>query len=511
MSDNYFDQYNTYGAEPPLNPERAQPEQAQPEQVQPEQVQSTPYTGSDIYSSSRTYEPASSDPTPADRVFTNPYTSYTAPQQSAYHVPNSTPGADGYYHHSYVPRQPEQKKKPERAKVSKGTVALILIVCIIVSGFAGYGGSMLANRQNTIDESSSTDSMVVHKVEATTAVADGSTVVDKTTAEITSEVADAVVEITTEVMQTSTFYGQYIATGAGSGVIIDSNGYIITNNHVIDGASSITVTLRTGDSYDATLVGTDSEVDIALLKIEATGLTAAVFGDSDTLSVGDKTVIIGNPLGTLGGSVTEGIVSALDRSIVIDDTTMTLLQTDAAINPGNSGGGMFNGQGELVGIVVAKSSSSSSEATIDNIGFVIPINNVLDILSDLKEYGYVRGRAATGMTFVDLSNEMYSMYYYGNSTPGVYIYSVERSSNAYEAGFRAGDRVVSIDGEQVSSTSDISTIISKHSAGDSVTFELERQSSTGSISLELEEDVPQSDAVTDDDSFSSPFSRGFGF
>ena len=501
-------------------------------------------------------EPDVSDPTPADRVFTNPYsssqntyqgyqqaassqsgyraasyqqnqnaytnTSYTTPYSSAnssYQAPSAygtTPNSDGYYHRAYAqPRQPQPtaappaREKKEKAKIGKGAVAAILAVCMLISGAFGFGGATLANYLNAQNNTAVSDTMVIHRVEASTTSAD-TALVDKSTSEITSEVADSVVEITTEIIETSSFYGQYISAGAGSGVIISEDGYIITNNHVIDGASSITVTLRNGESYDATLVGTDSQVDIALLKIDATGLSPAVFGDSDTLSVGDKTVIIGNPLGTLGGSVTEGIISALDRSIVIDGQTMNLLQTDAAINPGNSGGAMFNGQGELCGIVVAKSSSTSSGSTIDNIGFVIPINNVLEILSDLKEYGYVRGRASTGMTFVDLSNSMYSMYYYGNQNAGVYVYSVENGSNASNAGLQPGDRVISVNGTAVSSSSDIDSIISSLSAGDTVEFELERGNATGTISFVLEEEVPESSLNSSSSNSGNPFG-GFGY
>ena len=185
---------------------------------------------------------------------------------------------------------------------------------------------------------------------------------------------------------------------------------------------------------------------------------------------------------------------------------MHLMQTDAAINPGNSGGGMFNGQGELTGIVVAKSSSEE----IDNIGFVIPINNVLDILGDLKDYGYVRGRADTGMTFIDLSNQMYAWYYYSNNQAGVYISSVENGSNAYEAGFRAGDRVISVDGQTVSSSSDIEKVIAEKSAGDKVSFELERSGSKGTLELTLEEDIPDSVQNKKSDSDSSDYNP-FGF
>lgn len=428
------------------------------------------------------------------RGTTGSHVNYTQPAAPAY-TPPVAPSA---------PVQHERRK--EKRGLSRGGIALLLIVCILLSGIAGFGGSMLANQVNKASyDSTTSDTMVIHKVNTEAQVAGTEALVDKTTSEITTEVADTVVEITTEVMQTNSFYGQYIAQGAGSGVVISDDGYILTNNHVIEGASSITVTTRGGDSYDATLVGTDSKVDIALLKIDATGLKTAVFGDSSTLEVGSKAVIIGNPLGTLGGSVTEGIISALDRSIVIDGKTMHLMQTDAAINPGNSGGGMFNGQGELAGIVVAKSSSEE----IDNIGFVIPINNVLDILGDLKDYGYVRGRADSGMSFIDLTNQMYAWYYYNNSSAGVYISSVENGSNASDAGFREGDRVISVDGQSISEASEVENIIAEKSAGDTVTFELERSGSRGTIELTLEEEVPDSVQSSSSSQNSSPFG-GFG-
>ena len=423
---------------------------------------------------------------------------------TGYENPAPNPYTAEIYSHS------NNRSKKEKSKgLTKGGIAALLIVCILVSGLAGFGGSIFASKMNSSQYVSDENStMVIHKIDPEELPAD-TQLVDKPTSEIASEVADSVVEITTEIMQTSTFYGQYIAQGAGSGVIISEDGYILTNNHVIDGASSVKVTTRGGNSYDATLVGKDAELDIALLKVEATGLRTAVFGDSSTLAVGAKTVIIGNPLGTLGGSVTEGIISALDRAIAIDGKMMHLLQTDAAVNPGNSGGGMFNGQGELTGIVVAKSSSED----IDNIGFVIPINDVLDILDDLKDYGYVRGRADTGMTFIDLTNQMYAWYYYRNTEAGVYVSSVESGSNAEQAGFRKGDRIVTMDGKEVSSSDDITAYMADKSVGDTVVFEVERSGSKGTLELTLEEYVPVNDNtvdVADPYDNGNPFSDFFG-
>lgn len=503
-------------AEQQYNAEEPKPEQpkvGQPAYVNP-------------YADRTSYQSPVSEQTPYADPYRTVNTPSNTPPKSTTPSQNSADLDDGFYHHSYrsttdnartgytqpsVTRvnqanqwqsasgsQPYSHQQKRSGGLSKGGVAILLVVCVLLSGLAGFGGSILASKLNASNYEAASDgsTMVVHKVNTENASVDADKVVDKSTEEITNEVADSVVEITTEIMQTNSFYGQYISKGAGSGVIISADGYIVTNNHVIDGASKISVTTRGGESYDATLVGNDSKVDIALLKIDAKDLPVAILGDSSELSVGSKAVIIGNPLGTLGGSVTEGIISALDRAIEIDGKTMHLMQTDAAVNPGNSGGGMFDGQGTLAGIVVAKSSSEG----VDNIGFVIPINDVISVIDDLKDYGYVRGRADTGMTFIDLTNSMYAWYYYGTNESGVYINSVENGSNAAQAGFAKGDRIVSIDGTEIKSTDDINLIISEKSAGDTVTFEVDRNGNTVSIKLDLQEDVP--DTNTDRNSSS---------
>lgn len=518
MSDEFFDKYNALNEQPAEDSAETLSNDRYSDHTEPVPQSEPVYTNPYMTPQSAASSPATNEPV------TDAYHAAPAYTDTGF-VRTDAPASydEGFYHHSFTrnsdgsninytrpatpvaPPAPKRQRKEKRG-MSKGAVALLLIVCMLLSGAAGFGGSMLYARLNTPEyEASASDTMVIHKVNTEVTTEASAQLADKTTAQITQDVADTVVEITTEVVQTSSFYGQYIAQGAGSGVIISADGYILTNNHVIEGASSVTVTTRGGDTYEATVVGADADVDIALLKVEASGLPVAVIGDSSTLEVGDKAVIIGNPLGTLGGSVTEGIISALDRSIAIDGKTMHLMQTDAAINPGNSGGGMFNGQGELAGIVVAKSSSEE----IDNIGFVIPINNVLDILGDLKDYGYVRGRADTGMSFIDLSNQMYAWYYYNGTEAGCYISSVDRSSNAYEAGFREGDRVISVDGQTVSSSDDIEQIISEKSAGDTVTFELDRSGSTGTLDLVLEEQVPDSVKSSGSDN-STTFGYPFG-
>ena len=396
---------------------------------------------------------------------------------------------------------PKKEKKPEKG-FSKGFVALMLVVCILLSSGLGFGGAILYTKIKASGIGISTNgAMVINKVDIDEETA--SKLADKPTSQITDEVADTVVEITTEVMSTNSFYGQYVSQGAGSGVIISSDGYIVTNNHVIEGASSITVTLRDKTTYEAQLVGTDSIVDVALLKVDAQNLHAATFGDSEKLKVGDKAVAIGNPLGQLGGTVTDGIISALDSDVVIDDEKMNLLQTDTAINPGNSGGGLFDGQGALVGVVVAKSSGEE----IEGLGFAIPINDVVDIIDDLKEYGYVRGRVSVGMQLIDITNSMYSMYYYGNDESGCYVYSVDFDSAAYNAGIQQGDRIVSVDSKAINSTSDVEDALEGKNVGDTIQIELERGNRTATLELELGEYVPTSfKAQQNQDDMFNPFS-----
>lgn len=293
---------------------------------------------------------------------------------------------------------------------------------------------------------------------------------------------NSVVEINTEVMVWGTRLGQYISEGAGSGIIISNDGYIVTNNHVIDDATKITVRLNNGESYDATVIGTYSKSDIAVLKIEASNLQPAVLGDSDKLMVGDTAVVVGNPLGSLGGSVTNGIISALDREIDLGDTKMNLLQTNAAVNPGNSGGGLFNGRGELVGIIIAKSAGED----IEGIGFAIPINDVKEDISELKLYGYKRGRVQLGVSLVDITSAWDAMIYKVDST-GVYIQSISNDSDAKRAGLKVGDRIVSIDGDKITSSSDIKKVIEDKYPGDKILVNVMRNGREKNISVELTE------------------------
>lgn len=295
-------------------------------------------------------------------------------------------------------------------------------------------------------------------------------------------VENSVVEIATETAVNGSIMRQYISEGAGSGVVIREDGYIITAYHVIEDANKIKVTLKSGETYDASLIGSDSDNDVAILKIDKTGLTAAVMGDSDSLRVGETAVAIGNPLGQLGGTVTTGIISALDREIDLGDTIMNLLQTNAAINPGNSGGALFNSKGELVGITIAKSTGSD----VEGLGFAIPINDVKNVINDILTYGYVKGKVQLGVNLLDVSNVYMAMMYGLNST-GVYVQSVENGSSGEKAGLKSGDRIVEFAGQDILTISELKKELSKHEVGENVEIIVVRNGREKTLKVYLSE------------------------
>lgn len=407
---------------------------------------------------------------------------YTAQNQQSQNVYNSQPYGTAPNHSANAKPPKAKKPKKQRKPISRGGIAIALAVTMVFSCGLGFGGGYFANKVNTSTSGSLNITKTSNSGTTTTA---SSTSTANSTSEIVKKTADSVVEISTESVVTGSFAQQYVQQGAGSGVIISQDGYILTNNHVINGANSVKVRLRDGTEYDATIIGSDSDNDIALLKVSATGLSPATFGDSNSLAVGDYVVAIGNPLGELGGTVTDGIISALARKVTIEDTQMTLLQTNAQVNPGNSGGGLFNANGELVGIVNAKQSATE----VEGIAFAIPINNVLDILSDLKEYGYVTGKVDLGIDFTDITSDE-TAFYYGVNQTGCYVLSVDSGSNAEKAGVTRGDLVTKVNDTDVSSSSDITSALEKAEVGDTVTFTVSRRGTSKTISFVLEEYVP---------------------
>ena len=387
-----------------------------------------------------------------------------------------------------------RRKKVESKPVNltRSSLAAIIIICVFLSSAFGFGGAMLAS--NMITPAGNTGTINTSNADTKGFDLEDATGSEMTVQEITEETLDSVVEIRTESVQMDSWMGQYVTEGAGSGVIIKENGYIVTNNHVVEGASNIIVTTTDQKEYEATLIGTDADTDVAVIKINAKGLKAATMGNSDQLNVGDLAVAIGNPLGELGGTVTAGIISALDRSISIDGKTMTLLQTDTSINPGNSGGGLFNQYGQLIGVVVAKSSGSD----VEGLGFAIPINRAAEVASQLMDGGYVKGKPSTGMAYQDMSQQQQQssdMFgfgfdeFFGSGSmqqSGVYIAEIN-GKNAKKAGFEIGDMVYSVDGQEIDSFDTLSSIITSHKVGDTVTYIVLRDGQALEIDLVLEE------------------------
>ena len=381
---------------------------------------------------------------------------------------------------------PAAPKKPKKnaGKAAKSIVALVLAAAMgFMGGFVGArfgGGSKVVIQQVERSGSAAADS---ESAAGGTSVSSG-----MTTAQVAKTVSPSVVVITTEQVVYSqwSWYGQsQVESGAGSGVVISSDGYILTCAHVVSGASNITVTIGDTD-YPATVVGEDDTSDVAVLKIDATDLTPATVGNSDSLAVGESVLAVGNPLGELGGTVTSGIVSALNRSVTIQGTsstnTMSLIQMDASVSPGNSGGGLFNMNGELIGLVNAKSSSSDAEG----LGFAIPINDAIKVAQDLLENGYVSGRPYMGITYLAVTDAQTAAQLNVNAY-GVYVVDVVQGGPADKAGLKTGDRIVSIDGTEIAQKDDLGTLIQQHAAGDTLSITVAREGQMQTVSLTLGE------------------------
>lgn len=391
--------------------------------------------------------------------------------------------------------QGPEPKRPAKKRGRKTIAVCAAVMMMAACTVCGYLGGIYANdrsvpsgikEEEQAQSNNSGASNILYVSSATSPVNQDDTG-SLSVSEIAEKAADSVVEIVIKSTADSGYRGQTILTGAGSGVILTQNGRIITNNHVVEDADSITVRLRNGEEYEAELLGADSKSDIAVIKINADDLTPAVIGDSSLLRVGELAVAIGNPLGELGGTVTDGIISALDRQITIDGQNMTLLQTNAAINPGNSGGGLFNGRGELIGIVNAKSSGTD----IEGLGFAIPINKAVEIYSDLADYGYVRGRADAGMSMLEISDTA-TAYMYRVSQLGVYVYEVENGSSAQNAGLKSGDYVLTAGGKEISTLADFNSVIDSHSIGDQIEISILRGRTVHDFTITLTEYIPQS-------------------
>ncbi len=316
-------------------------------------------------------------------------------------------------------------------------------------------------------------------------LAEGSEKTELSTEEIAKRVGPSIVGISCTT-QTQSYFGVQTGTSSGSGIIISADGNIMTNYHVISGGTNIKVKLNTGNEYDATVIGGDEKTDVAVIKIKANEeLHVAALGNSDEVEVGSKAVAIGNPLASeLFGTVTQGVISGVNRTITVGQREMNLIQTDAAISPGNSGGALINKYGEVIGINSVKLVSDNAEG----LGFAIPINEASTIVKDLIDYGYVKGRPVIGVSVREITKEL---AYYNNLLidHGLYIMSVSEGSSVEKAGLVRGDIIVKFDGKTVNSSTEMNKLRDKHKAGDTVSITFMRGTQEKTVNLTLSEDT----------------------
>lgn len=361
-----------------------------------------------------------------------------------------------------VTNTPAQPKKHHRGI---GRVVALILSCAVISAACGFGGAILAQNgsstgKTTVQQSNRTATTVnVKKV-------DGQTLMSP--AEVYASTVNSVVSINCSAVSTNIFGQQTESASSGSGFIYTADGYIVTNQHVVANASSINVTLYNGDTYPATLVGSDSDYDVAVLKIDAKDLPAVTLGSSTDVNVGDTVMAIGNPLGELTFSMSQGIVSCVNRAINVEGTPFNMIQVDASINPGNSGGPLMNLYGEVVGIVSAKYSSYAN-TTVEGLGFAIPINDVQSIIKDIIENGSVGNKAYMAITAGTMTQQMAAQYKI-NATEGVFVYSVEDGGAGDKAGLKLGDVITKLNDTQITSMEDLSAAKKGFKAGDTVTL-----------------------------------------
>ena len=388
---------------------------------------------------------------------------------------NKEQGYNMYGDQNNNPAEMRKKDSEKRFFVPFSIFLCILLcaLCFLVGKF--YGGFPFFKNPNMQDGTGDPDDKNNPTSNGSEHLQNGDFKLETVTAEehykmssVYQMTCNSVVEITTESVQTGSFMQQYVTTGAGSGVIISEDGYIVTNNHVIDGATKITVTLKNGDKYEAALVGTDAKTDLAVIKIEATELSKAILGKSGDMLVGEQILVVGNPLGSLGGSATSGIISALARQISIEGQMMTLIQTNAAVNPGNSGGAMFNMAGQLIGVVNAK----YTDEAVEGIGFAIPIDIAKGVIEDLANYGYVTGRPNIGVTI-----EYGTSRYFQSVGSTNWITEVASGSDAEKAGLKSMDQIISVDDRMFTNAESLNAYLDGLKVGDNVTFVIRRYTS----------------------------------
>ncbi len=418
----------------------------------------------------------------------------SAPYSGAGTGRKESPYANSPYMAYEQPQQqyaPPKSKKQHKSGNAKKVIAIVLVVAL-VGGLIGAGAYVLnqqALEQQRLRAQIETlqqqldgrgNGIAAPGSSGPSIPVDGSAM---TPAQLYETCVNSVVAISTKI-RTQSFYGTSEGASSGSGFILTEDGYVVTNAHVVDGATEISVILHDGTEYEATLVGSDSTNDLAVLKVEAEGLDAAAIGSSSTTNIGDMVVAIGNPLGELASTQTVGYVSGINREVNTDNTVIAMIQTDAAINPGNSGGPLFNMYGQVIGITTAKySGTTGSGATIEGIGFAIPLDDVYGMITDLIDYGYITG-AYLGVSIQNMDAESAAYY---NLPMGAYVVEVVKDGAAHRAGVQVKDIVVDLGGYKVTSVTDLTRALRNFEADETTTITVVRGGQEKVLSITLDE------------------------
>ena len=410
---------------------------------------------------------------------------------SQYHYSQGQTPRDDY---QTIPVQPtEVRDAAPKKKNGWLRITAIALALVLLAGLGGFGGAKLAGAGS--GETAVLQQSDRRAVDVSVKTVDGKTAM--TPAEVYASTVNSTVSINCSSQSTNIFGQTTQSASSGSGFIISEDGYIVTNYHVINGASSVKVTLYNGDTYDATVIGGDSDYDVAVLKINATGLSKVTLGKSDTVNVGDSVLAIGNPLGELTFSMSGGYVSSCNRAINVDGTPFNMIQVDCSINPGNSGGPLMNLYGEVVGIVSAKYSTYSS-TTVEGLGFAIPIDDVQAIITDIMENGAVTDKAYLAITGGTMTEQLAAQFSI-DIDKGVFVYSAVKGGAGDKAGLRLGDVITKLDNHDITSMTDLTKVKKNYRAGDTATLMVYRQGEY--ITLSVTFDVqPQTTGDTDADS-----------
>ena len=386
--------------------------------------------------------------------------------------------------------EPSDQNRGSGKKKGTAKIVALALVCALVGGLVGAGASSAAAKVNhTSVQVSDREVAQVQTVKV-----DGKT--QMTMPEVYASNVNSVVSI--NVSATTNYFGQTVQTAAsGTGFFITEDGYILTNHHVISDASSVKVTLYNGETYDATVIGSDEDYDIAVIKIDVTGATPVVLGDSSKVAIGESVAAVGNPLGELTFSMSEGIVSCVNRAINVDGTPFNMIQVDCSINPGNSGGPLMNLYGEVVGIVSAKYSTYSS-TTVEGLGFAIPIDDVKSIITDIMENGAVTGKAYMAVTVGTMNSQMAAQYSI-DIDQGVFVYSVVKGGAGDKAGLRLGDVITKMGDTTLTSRQDLSAALKSYRSGDTATLTVFRDGSyiTTDITFDQQPQITGTDTEED--------------